>query len=139
MKTLEVLRVRKYHKWGYELRDEIWDHGDLKPTLMKRQAYNLEGDWIGDSKWAYRLFHRRGIYPELSNQTHCVCSIGFSKQLQKWFGWSHRAICGFGIGDRIFEEKYGNEHTPFIKHGEKPITDMAEARTAAVAFARSVS
>jgi len=26
-------------------------------------------------------------------------SIGFSKANQKWYGWSHRAIAGFGIGD----------------------------------------
>lgn len=135
----KVLRVRKYHKWGYELRDEIWNHGDLHPTTMKRQAYNLQGDWIGESRWAYQLFHKKGVYPEKSSHKHCVCSVGFSKKLQKWFGWSHRAICGFGIGDRIFEEKYGNDQTPFIEHGKRVITNMAEARIAATAFAESVS
>ena len=28
-------------------------------------------------------------------------SIGFSEKEQKWYGWSHRAIYGFGIGSKI--------------------------------------
>ncbi len=136
----EVKRVRRYHDWGYEVRDEVWSGtGVGPPTLMKRQAYNLQGEWIGESHFAYRLFHKRGIYPEKSDPEHCVCSIGFSEKLQKWFGWSHRAICGFSIGDRIFEEKYGDESTPFIEHGMVSITTMEQARLAAENFAASVS
>jgi len=29
--------------------------------------------------------------------------IGFSEPNQKWYGWSHRAIAGFGIGDECKE------------------------------------
>jgi len=122
------------------VRDEVWSCDRCgPPTLMKCQAYNLQGEWIGESRFAYRLFHRRGIYPEKSDPEHCVCSIGFSERLQKWFGWSHRAICGFGIGDRVFEEKYGNDHTPFIAHGRVTITTMWHAKLAAKNFAASVS
>jgi len=140
--VVKILRIRKYHNWGYEIRDELWDahfEDRDKPLLMKRQAYNLEGDWIGDSRLAYRLFHKRGIYPEKSDPGHCICSIGFSKRLKKWFGWSHRAVCGFGLGDRIFEEKYGNDDTPFIKHGRVTIVEIDQARLSAVRFAASVS
>ena len=28
-------------------------------------------------------------------------NIGFSPFTQKWYGWSHRAVCGFSIGDEI--------------------------------------
>lgn len=28
-------------------------------------------------------------------------SIGFSEKEQKWYGWSHRAIYGFGIGSKV--------------------------------------
>ena len=135
----KVLRVRKYHKWGYELRDEVWDAGDEHPVTMKHQAYNLQGEWIGSSKWAYQLFHKKGIYPEKASSEHCVCSIGFSKKLQKWFGWSHRAICGFGIGDKIFEEKYGDDNTLFLQHGEKTIANMDDAKIAAINFSGYVS
>jgi len=139
MTVTKVLRIRKYHNWGYEVRDEIWNHDSLEPILMKNMAYNLEGDWIGSSEFAYRLYHKTGVYPEKADPKHCVCTIGFSKRLRKWFGWSHRAMCGFGIGDKIFEEKYGNDKTPFIKHGSTTIIDFSQAKTAAIQFARSVS
>lgn len=28
-------------------------------------------------------------------------NIGFSEEEQKWYGWSHRAIFGFGVGDKV--------------------------------------
>jgi len=30
-----------------------------------------------------------------------VCNIGFNPNENKWYGWSHRAIYGFGIGSKI--------------------------------------
>ncbi len=30
-----------------------------------------------------------------------VDSIGFSEEEQKWYGWSHRAIYGFGVGSKV--------------------------------------
>ena len=29
-----------------------------------------------------------------------TCCIGFNPVEQKWYGWSHRAIFGFGIGSK---------------------------------------
>jgi hypothetical protein len=65
-------------------------------------------------------------------------SVGFSEKEQKWYGWSHRAIVGFGVGDKIFEPDYGDDKTPFVKHGSKAIRDMKGAKKAAVAFAKYV-
>jgi len=48
-------------------------------------------------------------------------SIGFNEKEQKWYGWSHRAVASFGIGDKIFEEDFGDDNTPFVKHGSQPI------------------
>jgi len=33
--------------------------------------------------------------------SHPHASIGFSEKEQKWYGWSHRAIAGFGIGSTV--------------------------------------
>jgi len=45
---------------------------------------------------AYRkYFDQHGINPERDE------SIGFSEQEQKWYGWSHRAIYGFGVGSVV--------------------------------------
>lgn len=88
---------------GYVLRDEIWKyHIDDSLTEMLKQAYNLNDEWIGESKFAYRLANRYGItYTEKKEKQHSVCSIGFSEKKQKWYGWSHRAIYGFGIGSKV--------------------------------------
>ena len=48
-------------------------------------------------------------------------------------------FCGFTIGDKIFEENFGDDKTPFVKHGTKTITTLEEAKGAAYAFARYVS
>ena len=143
MEVTEVVRERRY-KAGYVIRDEHWlthfeDKAEGHTQLMKRQAYNLKGEWIGPSKEAHYLIVKRGIMPEKSRKSHCVCTVGFCEKDQKWYGWSHRAICGFGFGDRIFEERYGNDHTPFIKHGRKTIRNTKDAKKAAKAFAASVS
>lgn len=34
-------------------------------------------------------------------ETGKPCNIGFCEKEQKWYGWSHRAICGFGVGSKI--------------------------------------
>lgn len=68
---------------------------------------NADSVYIGDAKDA-NLLYSKGIYfPEPSSPEHSVCSIGFSKQDNKWYGWSHRAIYGFTIGS---ECKKGDYH-----------------------------
>lgn len=63
-------------------------------------AYNDSAEYIGDEKQAKSL-QKMGIEPELISPDHNVCSIGFCDKEQKWYGWSHRAIYGFGIGSKI--------------------------------------
>lgn len=55
---------------------------------------------IGDKEFATKLFNY-GIEPETILPEHEVCSIGFSEELQKWFGWTHRSIWGFKIGSEV--------------------------------------
>lgn len=53
----------------------------------------------------------------------------------KWYGWSHRAIASFGIGDKITEKTSGFENL------KKPFTIKTDARAREVAliFAKSVA
>ena len=99
MMETEVLSIRHY-KAGYEVRTEKVSMEDCPEVIMK-SAYNLEGDYIGSSVWAYRCVVKRGIKPEKSDPTHNVCSIGFCEREQKWAGWSHRAWALFGVGDIV--------------------------------------
>lgn len=69
--------------------------------LHMKVAYTPSGDCIGNPKTAHLLCKKRGIAPEKISPDHNVCSIGFSEAEQKWYGWSHRAIHGFGIGSEV--------------------------------------
>lgn len=60
----------------------------------------LAGEYIGDSGRAAFL-HQRGIVPQLASPKHKVCSIGYCARENKWYGWSHRAMFGFGIGSGV--------------------------------------
>ncbi|MBN2256690.1 MAG: hypothetical protein JW704_02550 [Anaerolineaceae bacterium] len=82
---------------------------------------------------------KHGIVSQKRRSDSTVHSIGFSEKEQKWYGWSHRAIVGFGVGDKIFDPDFGDDNTLFVKHGEKTIKSMKDAEVAARAFAEYVS
>lgn len=171
-----VMSVRKYRA-GYEVREElhrtdfeavVLDYGneDTKgadkivnyinehrgDTVIVKSAYTPTGDYIGNKRRAHFLCAKRGIKPEkISPSRNKVCSIGFCDAEQKWYGWSHRAIFGFGIGDIVKEgdctassgwtAEYLKEHPD--EDGSLPVgfqaEDLSDARRMAVAFAESVS
>lgn len=113
--------------FGYVIRREIWPgteftcdvpddasdevaeiaaaiNGKHPPTEMVT-CYTNRGDWIGDQETAEYLCKDRGIAPEhIKPQPRGAlipCSIGFCASEQKWYGWSHRAIYGFGVGSIV--------------------------------------
>ncbi len=97
----EVISVQRLPDYGYELRTEqIMMDGDDEPLKMV-SAYSLKGNYIGNAQDAYYLCRTLSIRPEVINKGKNVCSIGFCKKEQKWYGWSHRARFGFGIGDIV--------------------------------------
>ena len=71
-----------------------------KPFKTTKAISNC-GGYIGDEKVAKLICEDRGIIPERVSQNAGVCSIGFSKNDSKWYGWSHRAMHGFGIGSSV--------------------------------------
>jgi hypothetical protein len=68
--------------------------------LITVQTKNYEG--IGTVEMALALI-KDGIVPEPMTPDDDICSIGWCQREQKWYGWSHRARFGFGIGDRVKE------------------------------------
>lgn len=149
----EVLSVRKYMA-GYEIRTERVEMDEC-PTITHKIAYTPAGDYIGSSRFAHRLCSVRGIAPEVSPATHSegegrVCSIGFSDKEQKWYGWSHRAIFGFAVGDQVKEgdccASSGWTNDYLEEHPEEDVSlpvgfmakSLEDARLMAIAFAESV-
>ena len=99
--NIKIISVRKY-KIGYEVRTEkVWYGSNESNAFGMKSAYNSNGNYIGNSKEAYFLYRKKGIKPEIIDSNHDVCSIGFCEKEQKWYGWSHRALYGFGIGSQV--------------------------------------
>lgn len=86
--------------------DELTDALQASPGkfIEMESAYTPDGCYIGNVSWAIRLYSQ-GIVPELRQgsikEKNHPCSIGFCERKQKWYGWSHRAIYGFGIGSVV--------------------------------------
>lgn len=153
MDERKVIKVRHY-KAGYELRYEVLDYGlteqDIEKKITMRSAYTPDGAYIGDSKWAYLLCKKKRIKPELADPEDNVCSIGFCLDTEKWYGWSHRAIHGFKIGDEVkkgslcsmsgWTDEYLKEHPE--EDISLPVGFVAktldDCRRMAVAFAEAV-
>ena len=147
----EIISRQRMPDYGYELRTEWWRAVEEEEPIKMVAAYSIDGHYIGNQKDAYFLCHKMGIRPEVWKDENNVCSIGFCKKENKWYGWSHRAIFGFTIGDVVKEgnctnssgyiEEYIDEHPECdlsLPVGYKAYT-MADAKRMAIAFADSVS
>ncbi len=141
------------------VREEVlFDVWDLRYTaeecycpepMTMRCAIGKAGGHIGLVDYAEELA-ARGIKPELSSPDKQTCSIGFSEAEQKWYGWSHRGMCGFGMGHVVAE---GNCETSsgltpayLADHPEADrsvpvgftVESMFDAKQVAIAFADSI-
>jgi hypothetical protein len=144
----EAVNITPLNRETEELVNCINDSKGDSVTLDK--AYNLDGFYIGDEDTAKYICETKGINPE-PIKGNKVCSIGFCDKEQKWYGWSHRAIYGFGIGDKVEEgdctnssgwtEKYLKEHPEADKSLPVGFTanTLENAKLMAIAFAESVS
>ena len=143
----EIKWTRKF-KAGYILQRELITLGS--DGCWMTVAYTHNGDYIGGSKAAHRLCVKRGIAPEKRSAESNVCSVGYSKKRRKWYGWSHRAIYGFKIGNIVKEgdccatsgwtDEYLKDHPD---ENVLPVGFIAktkeDTKRMAIAFASSVS
>lgn len=119
----------------WEERTEIWEIPDDPESRVEvKSAYDKEGYYLGETDFVKKLVKKFKIDKLVGSK-----SIGLSTETQTWFGWSHRAIVGFTIGDKIFEPNFGDDNTLFKNHGKKKIKTLDDAKKAAIAFARYVS
>lgn len=173
MTCVNVLKIEQ--RDGYELRTEvhetnfvaevIHDGGDPVGTekcvdeineangtvVTVVFAYTPEGHYIGDAECAQFLVDTHGIRPELAIPQRQRCSVGWCEREQKWYGWSHRAIYGFGIGSVVDSADHCCATSGWTDEylAEYPEADwrlpvgfraesLTDARRMAVAFAESV-
>lgn len=101
-------------------------------------AFTSSGEYIGNPKDAERICVDRGIRPQYRKPDSGVCSIGFCEREQKWYGWSHRAMYGFGVGYRVEsnDSVIGSEYPDEIG---RTVTSLDEAKRMAELFAEAAS
>lgn len=134
----------------FEIRVEEKRMNDGEQPVIMYSVFAKDGGYVGGVDDLQKYF-KRGIIPELSAPDRHVCSIGKSIIDGKWYGWSHRAIFGFEVGDVVkegdctassgFTDEYLAEHPEESRHlpvGFKAETE-ADAKKMAIAFADSVS
>ena len=103
---------------------------DIKPE--ERSFDNLPKYSTGKSKVRFQDWLM--IKSEKSDPDDTVHSFGKSEADGKWYGWSHRAVYGFGKGDKVSKDICGN-----TSGKEYTIQSDEQAREVAMAFADDVS
>ena len=137
-------------RW-FDLRWENVPGGDNTGEMWYAVYATIDGGYIGSPEDAYRLVQKGLSHIQKAHPSDNVCSIGFHSEKQKWYGWSHRTMYGFGIGDVVkkgdccassgYTEEYLREHPEedeSLPVGFKA-KKMDDAKRMAVAFADSVS
>lgn len=109
---------REAYGVGNMLFREWTEHLDSHPTFLSEGLLVEQEDF----------FKKHGIEEEEGE-----CGLGFSEKEQKWYGWSQRAIQGFGIGDEAVE-CYPNKTVKGAK-----CKTLADCKKAAKKFSESVS
>lgn len=113
---------------------------------------NVDNGYIGaQEEYDYLVTTKKLILIQKSKKEHNTCSIGYNAEENKWYGWSHRAIHGFTIGDEVeegdltntsgFIEEYRIQHPDedmSLPVGFKALT-LNDAKRMAIAFAEAVS
>lgn len=117
----------------YKVKKIIYDKGGQDETEMP-SAYNFNNKYIGNIEDADFLCKELGIRPETISDKHSVCSIGYSEKDEKYYGWSHRAIHGFKIGDKV---KKGDVAAEYLEIGFEAKT-KEDTKEMAIAFAKGV-
>jgi len=132
----KLVEERKF----YNVYDEKWlSHWEDKPaddTIDITAARNKDGDYIGNVEMARILCDRHGIAPEC-REPGVTCAFGWSEEKQKYYGWSHRALVGFSVGNKVFDAGCDAD-LPFIKRGKVDIKNKDDARLAAMNFAEYI-
>lgn len=148
---IDIKLISEKEREEYIERFEVWkikgDESDPDGTEMKSAYSKIDNSYIGTTKQTKKMIKDFGLSDiQKAEEGHSVSSIGYAKNKKQWLGWSHRSIHGFGIGDKLFDEKYKGgmtekeiEKVPFKERGTITIKTMEQAKKAASNFARHVS
>ncbi len=118
-----TLRMKTYKRADYMKTDVPME----KRTLKNLPRYSDKKPKVHFKDWM-------GIRGQKIHSDHSAQSYGKAEADGKWYGWSHRAIFGFGVGDKVPADACGNDSGK-----EYTIKTDDQAKQAAIAFAKDVS
>lgn len=84
--------VKLLHEAGYKLEPHKYRGTDFRLCWMRGDEYFCNDDL---SNMMFLIDDKYKISEIYSH------SLAFSEELNKWYGWSHRAFYGFTIGDKV--------------------------------------
>lgn len=118
-----TLRTKTFKRTAYVKTEVPIERRTLKnlPRYADRKPKVHFKDWLG-------------IEGKSLGKDSTIHSYGKADSDGKWYGWSHRAIHGFGVGDVVKADASGNETGK-----EYTIKTDDQAKDAAIAFAKDVS
>ena len=128
---------------------------DSRNMIVKTRMQSLADFGLYINPSVIRLIKKFKIDPDtLTNYSEggAAC-LGFSPKTQKWYGWSHRAVYGFKIGDIVeagdctassgYTEEFIKENPEEGMRYVLPVgfeaKTLEDAKKMAIAFAASVS
>ena len=130
-----------------------WTQKEMEKECIRHIYYisNVDGGYLGSEQDYKLLVEKRNlILIQKANPAHKTCSIGYSPKENKWYGWSHRAIYGFTVGDVVKEgdltASSGFVEEYRIQHPDEDMAlpvgyrarDLNGAKRMAIAFASAV-
>lgn len=79
----------------YKLVKRIIDN--FGPPIEVIEARTLNDLYLGDERWAKMLFRKHSFDPNsfISYEDSDVACAAYDTDLNRWFGWSHRAMNDF--------------------------------------------
>lgn len=115
----KTLRMKTYRRTDYLKTDIPIEKRTLKnlPRYADKSPKVKFQDWMG-----------------MKNCSDTHHSVAKAEADGKYYGWSHRAIAGFGIGDKVTKDTCGN-----TSGKEYTIKTDDQARDVAIAFAKDIA
>jgi len=119
---------------------------DLNPNTLRTKTYKRVGYIKTEVPMERRTLNNMPRYSDKKAKVHFrdwmgmkMCSdtkhsVAKADADGKYYGWSHRAVYGFGIGDVVKADTCGNETGK-----EYTIKTDDQAKQAAIAFAKDVA
>jgi len=141
---MEYKTLKETKQPPYIIRDVLYINcpGGIDELEMKDVVFNMDDVYIGDLRDGLtKEIMKLSLECHPSAEGHSVCSLGYSPKEDKWYGWSHRAMYGWQVGDLYEEGDSGFEYIPEEKKQNNvwKIGNITEAKEAAKYFAKSVS